>query len=217
MKATVQPGNGVVERTNGNEKIVTAALGSTDKVEIALDSSVGLATMAQAAVANITATLGAMPAAESLHAEFDFSFPEAQQDHFTVLLDKALALVKLDVPGLKSGSFPYRMIVRRWKSPLWNLPGIRSYFQWMRNVPQPDRSGDIRFSRQGRTASNVPAAIFSTPDLGVTPQPGEALRQVSFPADALPARGLSRPSHRAGRISRLITTRNRRSCGTRLG
>jgi len=183
MKAGIQPGNGVVERINGNQKIVTAALGETDRAEIALDSSVGLATMTQAALAKITATLNITPAVELLHAQFDFSFPESQQDHFTVPLDKALSLVKLDVPNLKS----WKLSVEKERQVLEIVltEPARGSFKFSADAERPLSAPGRKFPFLSAAANRIEltAALYSTQDMNVTPKPSDAFRQISFPAD----------------------------------
>ena len=60
MKASVQPGGSMVERIQWRPENETAAGDSTDHVDLLLDSSVGLSTINQAAVAKIDTTLNAL-------------------------------------------------------------------------------------------------------------------------------------------------------------
>ena len=50
-----------------------------------------------------------------MHTGFEFSFPESQQDHFTVSLDKALALVKLDRAESQIVETDREMTASRWR------------------------------------------------------------------------------------------------------
>ncbi|HWB57940.1 MAG TPA: hypothetical protein VG733_00545 [Chthoniobacteraceae bacterium] len=183
MKATVQPGEGVVERINGEQKIVTVALGATNHVDLQLDSSVGLSTMKQAAVAKIDTALSITPAVELAHTGFEFSFPESQQDHFTVVLDKALSLVKLDVQNLKS-----------WKLTEGNdnqtlditlAEPVQGSFKFFIDTERTLADAQRHFPFISALANRIErtSALFSTPFLNITPQPGTALRQVDYPAD----------------------------------
>ncbi len=183
MKATVRPGDGVVERIEGEQKIVTAALGSTGEIDVSFDSSVGLATIKQAALAKIDTALSITPAVELAHSAFVFSFPEAQQDHFTVTLDKALSLVKLDVPNLKS-----------WKLTVGDnnqtldialTEPARESFAFSIDAERSLTDQQRRFPFISTAANRVEetSALFTTPFLDVAPQPSTALRQVSYPED----------------------------------
>ena len=182
MKAGLQPGCGVVERINGDRKVVTAALGSTDHVELSLDSSVGLSTITQAAVAKIDATLSITPAVELVHAGFEFSFPESQQDHFTVSLDKALALVNLDVPNLKS----WKLTVGNDNQVLEITLGesVSGSFKFSIDAERSLAERQRHFPYISAAANRIEqtVALFSTPFLDVTPQPASALRQIPFSA-----------------------------------
>ena len=102
MKATISPGAGAIERVADGKKIVTAMLGVTGKIEIALDSSIALAVAAKPAVAHIAADLDVTQAFEAVRARIGFSFPESRLDRFTVFIDKNLTLLDLAIPNLKS-------------------------------------------------------------------------------------------------------------------
>ena len=181
MKAGIQPGDGVVERIVGEQKIVTAALGSTDHVELMLDSSVGLSTMKQAAVAKIDTALSITPAVEIAHTQFDFAFPESQQDHFTVSFDKALSLVKLDVPNLKSWKLTVGNDVQTLDITLTDP--ARESFKFSIDAERSLTDQQRHFPYISAAANRVEetAALFTTPFLDVTPQPTTALRQTTYP------------------------------------
>lgn len=181
MKATIQPGSGIVERTAGNQKIVTAALGKSSTVEINLDSSVGLANASQAAVAKMDVELNITPAVESVHALFNFSFPEAQQDHFTVYLDKALSLVNLDVPNLKSWKLTVENERQVLEIALTEAAGSSFKFKLdaERSLSEPERKFPLLSAAAGRIERT--SAIFAARELEITPHPSEGFRQVSYP------------------------------------
>lgn len=180
MKATVEPGNGMVERISGNQKITTAALGSTDKIDLTLDSSVGLSTINEAAVATVTTTLGITPAVEQAHSEFEFSFPESRQDHFVVRLDPGLALVKLDVPNLKS----WKLSVDQGKQTLevTLVEPAADEFKFSVDSERTVTGAKRDFPRIAAAANRAEStsAILASPLLEVTPKPADAFRQISF-------------------------------------
>ncbi|MEI8341287.1 MAG: hypothetical protein WCH43_07090, partial [Verrucomicrobiota bacterium] len=180
MKATVNPGNGVVERVTGDQKIVTAALGATDRVELLLDSSVGLATLTRPALAKINTQLNITSSVESVHAKFDFSFPESQQDHFTISLDPSLALVNLEAPNLKS----WKLTVEnnRQQLELTLTEPARGSFAFSINAERPaaGRQRSFPFFSAGANRIEQIAALFSIPAVEVTPKPSGAFRQIPF-------------------------------------
>lgn len=180
MKAAIKPGNGVVERTGDGGKTVTAALGSTDHVELLLDSTVGLATITQSALAKIESRLGITPAVETVHTQFEFSFPESQQDHFTVSLDKTLALVKLDAPNLKS----WKVTVENDRQTLEIILAepARGAFAFSIDAERAAAGRQRRFPFFSAQANRIEqrAALFSTPETEVAPQPPAAFTQIPF-------------------------------------
>jgi autotransporter-associated beta strand protein len=180
MKAAVMPGNGVVERTIGEQKTVTAALGSTDRVELNIDSSVGLATLTQPALARIDAQLNITPAVEAVHANFDFSFPESQQDRFAVSLDKSLALVKLDVPNLKSWKLAVANDVQTLEIVL--SEPARGAFAFSIDAERTAGGQQRHFPFFSAAANRVEqsTALFSAQELEVLAQPSGAFRQIEF-------------------------------------
>jgi autotransporter-associated beta strand protein len=102
MKASISPSSGAIERVAGGRKIIVAALGSTARIDVSLDSSVALAVAAKPAVARIQTELDVTPAFEVARTQVEFSFPESRQDRFAVFIEKGLTLLDLAVPNLKS-------------------------------------------------------------------------------------------------------------------
>jgi hypothetical protein len=99
----VQPDAGVIERMEGGVVTVTAALGTTASVRVALVERGAAVRIAEAGLVEITSAVAVSPAFERAVAEVNASFPGARQDRFSVRLSpKGAALVALDAPGLRS-------------------------------------------------------------------------------------------------------------------
>ena len=176
MQATVTPSNGVVERTRNDQKTLTAALGSTDHVELHLDSSVGLASIARPAFAKIVTRMAVAASVETVDAKFGFSFPESRQDHFAVTLDPSLALVKIDAPNLKSWK-----IAEQNGKPLLEIilsePAHHS-FEFAITAERPATGTQRRFPQFSADANRIEQTdtLFSNSE--VSPQPSPGFRQI---------------------------------------
>ncbi len=93
---------GVIERTVDGKKTVTAALGTTARISVALVEVEGAARVVEPATADVETTAIALAGYERFETGIAFSFADAQQDKFSVSFDKGLALAALDAPGMKS-------------------------------------------------------------------------------------------------------------------
>jgi len=162
------------------QKTVSMTLGETSCVFVTLDSSTTLTRMTQPALARIAMKLEATRTLDLISAEFEFSFPAAQQDRFTVFLDPAATLVDLEALNVKS-----------WK--LTKGPKAQT-LEIVLNEPAKDKfSFGLRCERPvaalpaemaapyfGASAQRVEneAALLSDEGIELTPEPGAGFRQI---------------------------------------
>ena len=74
---SIAPGSGVIERTVDGGKVVTAAVGATDRVQVeARKAGDEMTRVTEPAVANFGPWVTVAPTLETTRAAFTFSFPE---------------------------------------------------------------------------------------------------------------------------------------------
>jgi autotransporter-associated beta strand protein len=100
--ARIQPDAGVIEHTVDGKKTVTAALGTTARISVALTEAEGTARVVEPATADVETAALALAGYERFETAIHFGFADAQQDHFSVNFEKGFALAMLDAPGMKS-------------------------------------------------------------------------------------------------------------------
>jgi autotransporter-associated beta strand protein len=100
--ARIQPDAGVIERVTDGKKTVTAALGTTARISVALTEAEGAARVVEPATADVETAALALAGYERFETAIHFGFADAQQDRFSVSFEKGLALAMLDAPGMKS-------------------------------------------------------------------------------------------------------------------
>jgi hypothetical protein len=179
-RATITPGSGVIERTENGRKIVTAALGSTERVRIQLEASAGEVRVVEPAVANFGPWVTVSPGLETTRAAFTFSFPKAQQDRFTVFFEKGLALVGLEAADVKSWKLAEHG-ERQALEILLNEPARETYeLSITTERPSPPLPFERRAPRFSAAARRLEAgvALFATGPVEVTAQPSPTLRQI---------------------------------------
>jgi len=102
-RVKVQPDAGVIERISDGRLIVSAALGTTAEVRVALVEREADTQTAAASLVQITTAIAVSPAHERALARIESNFPGGQQDKFSVVLSPpGTALVALVAPGLRS-------------------------------------------------------------------------------------------------------------------
>ena len=102
MRAVIAPGSGTVERMADGAKMVTAAVGAADAVQVTLESGDEVTRVTEPAVANFGPWVTVTPTLETTRAAYTFSFPKARQDRFTVYFENGLTLTGLEARDLKS-------------------------------------------------------------------------------------------------------------------
>lgn len=100
--AVVGPDGGVIERIVDGKKTVTAALGSTANISVALVEAEGALRLVEPATADVETSVTVLPGYERFEVAANFAFAGARQDRFTVSFEKGIALAELNAPGMKS-------------------------------------------------------------------------------------------------------------------
>lgn len=100
--AVVGPDGGVIERTVDGKKTVTAALGTTANISVALVEAEGALRLVEPATADVETAVTVLPSYERFDVAANFAFAGAQQDRFTMSFEKGITLAELDAPGMKS-------------------------------------------------------------------------------------------------------------------
>ena len=186
MRATITPGSGSVERAEGEGKVTTAAVGDAGEVELTLETAAVAARLTEPAVAVITTEIFVAPPLERTRATTTFSFPSAQQDRFTVHLDKTLALVELDAADVKTWKLvagPQRQSLEI----LLNAPARDTFTVAITaERPLPELPADMKAPAFSAIATRVEAgpALLAATRADVAPKPGAGLRQVAWEAAA---------------------------------
>ncbi len=185
--ARIAPDAGVIERVTDGKKTVTAALGTTGRISVALVEAEGVARVVEPATAEVETAALALAGYERFETEIAFGFADAQQDRFSVSFEKGLALAMLDAPGMKSwkltdgdskqvlevqlaepakGSFRLAFATERAQA---------TVFPATRSVPQ--------FSPAARRVNRT-LALYSGAGIAVVPEPDAVLRQVQLAKQA---------------------------------
>ncbi|MCX6979268.1 MAG: hypothetical protein NTV08_00725 [Verrucomicrobia bacterium] len=100
--AVVGPDGGVIERIVDGKKTVTAALGTTAVISVALVEAEGALRLVEPATADVETAVTVLPGYERFDVVAHFAFAGEHQDRFTMSLEKGITLAELDAPGMKS-------------------------------------------------------------------------------------------------------------------
>ena len=100
--AVVGPDGGVIERIVDGKKTVTAALGTTAVISVALVEAEGALRLVEPATADVETAVTVLPGYERFDVAANFAFAGARQDRFTVSFKNGITIAELDAPGMKS-------------------------------------------------------------------------------------------------------------------
>ncbi len=100
--AVVGPDGGVIERIVDGKKTVTAALGTTANISVALVEAEGALRLVEPATADVETSVTVLPGYERFDVAANFAFAGAQQDRFTMSFEKGITLADINAPGMKS-------------------------------------------------------------------------------------------------------------------
>jgi hypothetical protein len=184
--ALITPGDGAIEQFVEGVRTVSAAIGSTEKVQVELGTVTAPDRVIEPALAAIRTTISISSTLESAVAAYNFSFPQARQDRFTLRFEKGLTLVNLEAADLKS----WKLRADGDKQALdllLNEPVSGSYSATVTTErPISKLPVDLRapaFSAAARRIEIVPV-LLARGRVEITPQPGTGLREI--PGDDLP-------------------------------
>ena len=188
MRAVIAPGSGVIERTVDGAKVITAAVGTADSVQVKLESGDEVTRIVEPAVATFGPWVTVTPTLETTHADFTFSFQKARQDRFTVYFENGLTLTAIEALDLKS----WKLTVgadRQTLEVVLNEAAQEVYSLAINcERPMPKLPADLRAPVFSAAAKRLESgvALFAGNGVEVTAQPAATLRQTPLtpPSDA---------------------------------
>lgn len=178
--ARVLPDSGIIEQILDGKKVVTAALGSTDRLQVkvleAAASAKGLETPAAVEFQTVIFTQSGF---ERMVTAVVFSHPGAARDRYTVRLPRGLLLVDLEAPGLRSWKLTdvadAPMLEVMLTEPVKERGGFTLITE--RAVSLPADQTAPTFSAEARRTSRI-TALAADASVEVKASPGAGLRQV---------------------------------------
>ncbi len=179
--AVVGPDGGVIERIVDGKKTVTAALGTTAVISVALVEAEAALRLVEPATADVETAVTVLPGYERFDVSANFAFAGAQQDRFTVSFEKGITLAELDAPGMKSWKLT-EAGERQTLEVLLAEPAKENFrLALVAERPQADALPADRSAPQfspGARRVNRTTLLYAGDGIALTPAPGEGLRQM---------------------------------------
>ena len=184
MRAVIAPGSGAIERTVDGGKVITAAVGTTDSVQVNLESGDEMTRVTEPAVANFGPWVTVTPTLETTRAAYTFSFPKARQDRFTVYFENGLTLTGIEALDLKSWKLTAGAD-RQTLEVMLNEAAREEYsFAITCERPMPKLPTELRAPVFSAAAKRLESgvALFAGKGVEVTAQPGDVAADAAHAA-----------------------------------
>ena len=186
-RAVIAPGGGVIERTVDGAKVITAAVGTTDGVEVKLEGGDEATRVAEPAVANFGPWVTVMPTLETSGAAYTFTFPKARQDRFTVYFENGLTLTAIEAVNVKSWKLTAGADRQSLEIVLNEAAREEYSFSIHCERPMPKLPAEMHAPVFSAAAKRLESgvALFAGKGVEVTAQPAATLRQtpMQLPAE----------------------------------
>ena len=182
-RATIAPGDGAIERLSDGRKVVSAAVGAADRIQIELLPPSSAVRVADPASAEVRQQVTVRAGVEDLRATVAFAFPGARQDRFTVRFDSDLALAGLDASNVKSWRLVRQNEVQVLEITL-HEPAEGSYLLTLEAdrplpaLPQTRKAPQV--APAAARVEYVATALFAAPRIELTPEPAAGQPQVEW-------------------------------------